>query len=124
MNAHTHGVHDARHSHPSGQLGTAIDPVCGMTVGPETPHRTTYQGRELLFCSADCKNKFEADPARYAPAAFGADVVVLTDESDVVEGTLDHAAWFKGRLYLFGTEQTHNLFVENPEKYASPPGIE
>ncbi len=34
--------------------------------------------------------------ARYAPAAYGADVVVLTDDQDVAEGTLDYAAWYKG----------------------------
>jgi Cu+-exporting ATPase len=41
------------------------DPVCGMTVKPDTPHRTTHEGREILFCSAGCVRKFEADPGRY-----------------------------------------------------------
>ena len=46
----------------------AVDPVCGMTPKPDTPHRTRHQGAEVLFCSAGCKAKFEADPARYADA--------------------------------------------------------
>jgi P-type Cu+ transporter len=46
----------------------AVDPVCGMTPKPDTPHRTRHQGAEVLFCSAGCKTKFEADPARYADA--------------------------------------------------------
>ena len=46
----------------------AVDPVCGMTPKPDTPHRTRHQGAEVLFCSADCKTKFDADPARYADA--------------------------------------------------------
>ena len=41
------------------------DVVCGMTVGPDTPHRATHEGREFRFCSAGCRAKFEADPARY-----------------------------------------------------------
>lgn len=42
------------------------DPVCGMTPKPDTPHRTIYDGAEVLFCSAGCKGKFEANPAAYA----------------------------------------------------------
>src|SRR5258705_11597834 len=41
------------------------DPVCGMTVKPESPHRFTHAGREYRFCGAGCRAKFEADPARY-----------------------------------------------------------
>ena len=44
----------------------AIDPVCGMTVDPhKTPHRHTHQGRPYYFCSAGCRTKFAADPAKY-----------------------------------------------------------
>jgi Cu+-exporting ATPase len=52
-----------------------IDPVCGMTVKPGGPHHTRHEGREIHFCSAGCKRKFEADPSKYertphaAPAA-------------------------------------------------------
>ena len=42
------------------------DPVCGMTVKPDTPHRTTHEGHDVLFCSAGCKAKFVAEPARYS----------------------------------------------------------
>ena len=45
------------------------DPVCGMTVKADTPHRTMHDGREVLFCSAGCRTKFEADPTRYLKAA-------------------------------------------------------
>jgi len=42
-----------------------IDPVCGMTVKPESPHETVLDGITHRFCSAKCKAKFEADPAHY-----------------------------------------------------------
>lgn len=42
-----------------------IDPVCGMTVKPESPHETVLDGVTHRFCSAKCKAKFEADPGHY-----------------------------------------------------------
>ena len=41
------------------------DPVCGMTPGPDTPHRHTHGGADYAFCSAHCREKFRADPERY-----------------------------------------------------------
>src|SRR5262245_60897941 len=41
------------------------DPVCGMTVRPDSPHQTTYRGRTYRFCSAGCLAKFTADPERF-----------------------------------------------------------
>jgi Cu+-exporting ATPase len=53
-----------------------IDPVCGMTVDPAaSPHRLDHSGQTYHFCSAGCRTKFAADPAKYlapkpvAPAA-------------------------------------------------------
>ena len=44
----------------------AIDPVCGMTVNPETtPHKTTHDGVHHYFCSAGCAAKFVGNPAHY-----------------------------------------------------------
>ncbi len=56
------------HHHPEGPA--LRDPVCGMIVKPDTPHRASHDGHEVLFCSAGCKTKFMVDPARYPkPAA-------------------------------------------------------
>src|SRR6516165_124951 len=58
----------------------ARDPVCGMTVDPaKAKHRAEHAGHSYMFCSARCREKFSADPARYvvsspqgrAPAAAG-----------------------------------------------------
>jgi P-type Cu+ transporter len=61
MTSHEH------HQHSSGPAKR--DPVCGMTPKPDTPHRLIHNGDEVLFCSAGCKTKFEADPAMYAGGA-------------------------------------------------------
>jgi YHS domain-containing protein len=85
---------------------------------------SSYRGQKFYFASQAALIKFDQHPERYAPAAYGADVVVLTRDQDVAEGTLDHAAWYRGRLYLFASRENHDLFVNHPEAYASPPGIE
>ncbi len=41
------------------------DPVCGMTVSADSPHVAQHEGRDYRFCSAGCRQKFLADPARY-----------------------------------------------------------
>ena len=45
--------------------GTAIDPVCGMTVVIEgAQHVSEYQGTTYYFCGKGCRLEFEDDPER------------------------------------------------------------
>ena len=45
---------------------SVIDPVCGMTVQPETAAaKTVYQQKTWYFCSSRCHARFTADPAAY-----------------------------------------------------------
>jgi Cu+-exporting ATPase len=50
--------------------GLAKDPVCGMSVDPATAkHKAEHAGATHYFCSAGCRGKFVAEPAKYlAPA--------------------------------------------------------
>ena len=41
------------------------DPVCGMTVAPDTAKSLDHQGTRYYFCCQGCAAKFRADPARY-----------------------------------------------------------
>jgi Cu+-exporting ATPase len=43
----------------------AVDPVCGMTVAPGSPHRREHEGTTYLFCSAGCATAFREDPGAY-----------------------------------------------------------
>jgi P-type Cu+ transporter len=44
----------------------ATDPVCGMSVDPQTAkHRLTYKGQDYFFCSARCRERFEAEPDKF-----------------------------------------------------------
>ena len=45
------------------------DPVCGMAVTPQSAHVLQHEGNPVYFCSAACKAKFAANPAKYVPAA-------------------------------------------------------
>lgn len=63
---HNHAGHGHENIPPE---GIAIDPVCGMTVSIETAkHTTAYKNRSYYFCSAGCKTKFVAAPAKYLDA--------------------------------------------------------
>lgn len=42
-----------------------IDPVCGMTVKPDSPHRHEHDGVLYLFCNPKCRVKFIDSPETY-----------------------------------------------------------
>ncbi|WP_395612230.1 heavy metal translocating P-type ATPase [Allosphingosinicella sp.] len=51
------------HSHAHPPSGEVVDPVCGMTVDPaKTPHHAHHAGQDYHFCSAKCRERFEARP--------------------------------------------------------------
>jgi Cu+-exporting ATPase len=80
---HAHGTADAGHHHGAAApascccgskhgdsdkaaSATAIDPVCGMRVDPATAkHRFAYNGQDYFFCSARCRERFEAEPEKF-----------------------------------------------------------
>ncbi|WP_438025361.1 heavy metal translocating P-type ATPase [Sorangium sp. So ce233] len=60
--------HEHGHPHPAG-LGRAKDPVCGMTVSPETATwRHEHGGQTHFFCSERCLARFQAEPEKYTSA--------------------------------------------------------
>ena len=45
-----------------------IDPVCGMSVKPDTArHMSEHKGETIYFCCAGCKDKFDKQPEKYWP---------------------------------------------------------
>ncbi|MFT3731165.1 MAG: heavy metal translocating P-type ATPase [Hyphomicrobium sp.] len=71
--AHQHGSHGPG----AHQASPVKDPVCGMSVDPATAkHSAEHAGQTYYFCSAGCRAKFIADPAKYLkPAEAKADDV-------------------------------------------------
>jgi Cu+-exporting ATPase len=63
--------HEHLHSHGMAKLhpGTAIDPICGMTVDTATAkYKRDFGGSTWYFCSKRCLDKFAAEPERYIQA--------------------------------------------------------
>lgn len=83
-------------------------------------HQSIHNEQIFQFSSAEAKATFERDPEKYAPASGGVDVVVHKNNRVRVDGSLDHAAWFRGRLYLFTTPETLATFEAEPARYAVP----
>ncbi|HEY3548880.1 MAG TPA: YHS domain-containing protein [Propionicimonas sp.] len=53
-----------------GTSETTIDPVCGMTVDPQTAaFSAEYEGRTYYFCAKGCQRAFTASPAEFVSAA-------------------------------------------------------
>ncbi|TCB77921.1 heavy metal translocating P-type ATPase [Acinetobacter sp. ANC 4173] len=71
------GTHE--HPAPSGS-STFIDPVCGMSVDPNTELKTDYQQQTYYFCNPSCLDKFKADPELY---------LIPPDQRPVPEGAAD-----------------------------------
>ena len=62
-----HQGHDG-HTHAADvSAGPTVlkDPVCGMSVTAETPHRLEHMGQLYYFCSAKCRAQFAAEPHKY-----------------------------------------------------------
>lgn len=45
------------------------DPACGMLIDSKTPHKSEYKGTTYYFCTAKCKNDFDAAPEHFVEAA-------------------------------------------------------
>lgn len=43
-----------------------VDPVCGMNIEPENAAGVSeYKGNTYIFCSEECKERFDENPGRY-----------------------------------------------------------
>ena len=72
-----------QHHHHAAAVAGVIDPVCGMTVDPDSSkHRSEYRGTTYHFCSARCRTKFDAAPPRYVEKSQA------TQPEHVPEGTI------------------------------------
>jgi Cu+-exporting ATPase len=66
---HPHEEVSMNHDHQPTTSANAIDPVCGMTVAPDTAAaKREVDGATYYFCSSHCAATFDADPDRYTSA--------------------------------------------------------
>jgi Cu+-exporting ATPase len=51
-------------------MAMVTDPVCGMEIDPKDAAATSdYQGTTYYFCAVACKERFDAEPAKFLGAA-------------------------------------------------------
>jgi P-type Cu+ transporter len=64
---HDHSAHAGHdHHHHAPVEGGVLDPVCGMTVDPNTAkHQAEVRGQPYHFCSDGCRTKFVGNPDKY-----------------------------------------------------------
>jgi len=79
--------------------------------------KAEFRGRIYTFSSIEARETFEDNPRKYIPAGEGIDVVRQTAGDSGIEGTLEHAAWYRGRLYLFSSAESRREFVDAPSKF-------
>lgn len=78
-----------------------------------------FNGHTYYVSSAEALATFQADPAKYAPAMGGSDVIHHDLTGEELSGSLDHAVWYRGRLYMFATAETMETFVAAPAAHRS-----
>jgi len=108
-------------ANPNSNQNSNIDPVCGMTVKPDSPLRHVHEGKTYLFCSPKCLARFSAAPEKYL---FGG----VTDTGEIKDpvcgmtvkpdSPLRHE--HGGKTWLFCNPKCQAKFSADPEKYLHP----
>jgi len=109
--------HQHQHAHAAGE----VDPVCGMTVDPANAAGSSRVGHQTFyFCSASCKQKFNADPAAYGVALpSSAEVVDPVCGMTISEDDAAGSSEYGGTTYSFCSPSCKTKFDANPAAYAS-----
>jgi YHS domain-containing protein len=107
------------------ELPIALDGYCPVElneheqwVAGDSRFKTTYRGKTYLFSSAAQRDRFQADPKRYAPVYSGNDLVLAAEGRENSPGRTEHSAIYQGRVYLFASPATYARFKQHPERYA------
>ncbi len=77
-----------------------------------------YKGVTYRFATPEALAEFHVDPESYIPVAGGLDVVAVREGREVTSGSLEHATWFRDRLYLFASADTLAAFKNNARQFA------
>jgi len=95
-----------------------VDPVCGMKIDPGTAVMAEYEGETYYFCSAQCQEQFQQDPAKYMAKKELIDPVcgMKVDPKTAIKGE------YEGQMYQFCSAECHDTFMKDPGKYMSSEG--
>ncbi|MEW6411244.1 MAG: heavy metal translocating P-type ATPase [Candidatus Zixiibacteriota bacterium] len=94
------------------------DPICGMKVDGDSPHRLEVDGESVYFCSSHCKSKYEnqLEAAGREPGLIDP-VCGMTVSPDT-----SHRERYGDEVYYFCCEGCRNKFKNDPDGFAGSAG--
>ncbi len=110
---------------PPGNPPVGLDGCCPVSlvekqqwVAGDRRWGVNHRGRLYFFAGPEEQRRFFADPDRYAPVAWGNDIV-LASEGQVASGRREFGVYYRNRVYLFSSEASRAKFESNPAVYAN-----
>jgi YHS domain-containing protein len=110
---------------PQQSVPVALDGYCPVELAEnerwvpgDSRWSVVYQGRTYLFRSPTQRQRFLADPRRYAPVCGACDPVLAAEGNREVPGRTACCVIYDGRLYMFSSSATLERFKQDPQQYA------
>ncbi|MEZ5428551.1 MAG: heavy metal translocating P-type ATPase [Pyrinomonadaceae bacterium] len=105
--------------------GTRIDPVCGMTVDPDTaPAQIDWEGETYYFCCPNCLEKFKTEKSgsqgsskKGAPSAAAAEFTDPVCQMKISPETAAGSFHFENENYYFCSKSCLDKFRQNPRAF-------
>ena len=89
------------------------DPVCGMEVAEDSPHRRTFRGAGFVFCSAHCLEKFNEHPNDHLGGETVLDPVCGMKVPLHSQNRIEH----RHHTYYFCSEHCMDRFSADPAAF-------
>ncbi|MFM7058775.1 MAG: thioredoxin family protein [Planctomycetota bacterium] len=100
---------------PAFDGASLVSAVDDRVIEPGTnKFQTTFHGQTLYFTSERQRRAFEETPEHYWPALDGCCPLTLLRTDRREPGRLEHAAVFRGQVWLFATEEDMQEFIGSP----------
>jgi YHS domain-containing protein len=119
-----HDGDDAKYARIASRSGSGFKGFCPVVLRDDrdladasAAFTAEFESQTFSFSSATAQAKFTAEPEKYAPARGGQDVVCAAHGQQAA-GSIDHAVWFRNRLYLFSSHESLRKFVTEPARFA------
>lgn len=108
----------------SAQVDVVFDGSCPVALKkrgnwfPGSPsYGVRHRGR-IYYCESDeARQEFLAAPDDYSPIFSGYDIVEFLEKGMLTPGKKETGCWFKGKVYLFASNETYSRFVQAKQVY-------
>jgi YHS domain-containing protein/thioredoxin-related protein len=87
-------------------------------VNGASRYQISYRGHTLYFASVEKKEQFLASPGAFWPMLDGACAMTLLEDEKLVDGSLEFAAVFRKRIWLFSSQKAMDEFLSDPADVA------